>query len=144
MAKVITNLTDKNIEDICMILDGWVPAEKLTWDALVKAIEGRLDTSWSRQALDRHTRIKQAFNLRKKSLRKSPATACDDHLPVDLRKALECTNRLRNENERLTLENYGLLEQFRRWAYNAYCKGITLDVLNASLPQIDRGGTRND
>lgn len=49
---------------------------------------------------------------------------------------LEATNlRLREENERL-------LEQFTRWAYNAFTHGVGVDVLNLPLPTVDRRQTK--
>lgn len=142
MAKAIKNMTDEDVRAVCEILDGWPLDIKLTWEALTETLERRLNQSWSRQALDRHVRIKQAYKQRKKSLRISAPSANEEHLPADLRKALESIRRLTSENERLTQENSRLMEQFVRWAYNASVKGLSEDVLNTPLPRIERGGTR--
>lgn len=141
MTQEIKNLTDEDVEAVCKIIDGWPAGEKLTWDALVEGIEKQLYRSWSRQALDRHTRIKQAYTLKKKYIKKRPAKS-DEHLPPAVRKANEVIRRLESENERLTLENKMFLEQFIRWSHNAEAKGISVDILNTPLTKNHRGSTR--
>jgi hypothetical protein len=143
MTKTTRQLTDQDIETICTILDGWPVGEKLTWEALLEDIERRLYLTWSRQALNRHTRITQAFKLRKRGLQKSVPVKNPENIPADLRKAMERAQRLESENERLKLENNQLLEQFMRWAYNAEAKGLTLNILNKPLHNVDRGSTRS-
>lgn len=145
LRRPISNMTDQDVEEVCKILDGW-HGEKLTWEGLVKAIELRFDKTWSRQALDRHPRIKSAFTLKKRMGQKSPpASEEDKKIPVELRKALESIERLESENARLKMENEQLLEQFVRWSYNAAAaKGLTREVLDKPLTKIDRGSTRDD
>jgi len=53
-----------------------------------------------------------------------------------LKVSLERVERLRNETERLKLENNALLEQFVVWKYNAYAHGLSEGDLNKSLPKI--------
>lgn len=131
-------LSSRDIADICGILDGW--SGKLTWDALIDAISIRMGRSYTRQALDRHERIKIAFTMRKKSLRyKDGKTETDS---PELQKTLERLERLKAENERLNAENTQLLEQYARWAYNAKIKGLSEQYLNQPLPKIDRGRTK--
>ena len=137
-------MTDEDILAVCQIIDGWSYDSTLTWNSLIQAIEKRLLKSWSRQALDRHDRIKSAFNLKKESLRKGSPVANEEKLPADTRKALETINRLRSENERLTKENNDLMDMFRVWSYNANAKGLTEDVLNMPLPPIRHGSSRDE
>jgi len=144
MAKVIRNMTDEDILSVCQIIDGWSHDTMLTWDALIQAIEMRLLKSWSRQALDRHERIKNAYTLKKKSLRKGAPTANEEKMPADLRKAMETINRLKSENERLTMENNNFNDMFRRWSYNAFVKGFSEDMLNTPLPSHKRMSTRDE
>jgi len=136
-----TNLTDGDIEAILGILDGWPANRKLCWPALVETIRIHLGKSWSRQALDRHARIKDAFQLRKGGLKKKPAQNRGG-FALDLQKALETIEHLEAENARLKNENRGLLEQFARWAYNAHSKGVSESVLNQPLPRTGRVSTR--
>ena len=73
------NLGDAEIQQIVEILDGW--SGKLTWDLLIDAIELRLCYRYTRQALHKHERIRQAFELKKKDL--------EDQKP-NLRNGLSC------------------------------------------------------
>lgn len=53
------NIDDQAIRVILGVLDGW--SGKLTWELLIDAIEQRIHVCYTRQALDRHTRIKMAY-----------------------------------------------------------------------------------
>ena len=131
-------LTDRDIDQICSILDGW--RGKLTWASLIQAIELRLGHHLTRQALDRHERIKLAFTNRKRVERSGAGKP--EARTVEMQKAIERIERLQVENERLKAENNQLLAQFARWAYNAYAKGLTEEYLNRPLPAIDRDRTK--
>lgn len=58
------NLDDEDIARIVGILDGW--SGSLTWDALIDSIEKHLFVRYTRQALHKHVRIRDAFTLRKR------------------------------------------------------------------------------
>ncbi|MHC8405668.1 hypothetical protein [Pseudomonas sp. TMB3-21] len=119
------------------ILDGW--SGKLTWDLLIQSVARRLRGTYTRQALHKHERIRNAFALRKKTLA----------ILVGKKKAIspesQATNeriaRLEGENQRLKMENGRLLEQFVRWAYNAYSRGLDEQFLSRPLPAINRQQT---
>ena len=64
------NLDDGAIELIVGILDGW--SAKLTWDQLIDAIEERIRVRYTRQALDKHARIKTAYQVTKERLSGTP------------------------------------------------------------------------
>ena len=131
-------LTDRKIEFVVGVIDGW--NGKLTWDRLLVAIEPQVG-KYTRQALNNHVRIKTAFDLRKRALRDCGNVNIDDK-PVELQIALQKIERLETEKARLTRENQQLLEQFVRWSYNASNKGLSIEQLNAALPDIDRERTR--
>lgn len=131
-------LTDNDIETVVKILDGWTG--KLTWEALIDAIQIRIGCRYTRQALDRHERIKRAYNVRKNTLRHG--TERPEVRSVELQKALQRIERLTAENERLKAENNALLEQFARWAYNAHTKGHDEAILNRPLPAVNRDTTK--
>lgn len=131
-------LTDRKIEFVVGVIDGWTG--KLTWDRLLVAIEPQVG-KYTRQALNNHVRIKTAFDLRKRALRDGGNANIDDK-PVELQIALQKIERLETEKARLTRENQQLLEQFVRWSYNASNKGLSIEQLNAALPDIDRERTR--
>lgn len=127
-------LRDKDIETVVSLLDGW--SGPLTWDKLIFSIEIRLNLRVTRQALDRHKRIADAFKVTKRRLR--AATDDGKTVSLEMRKMQERLSRLESENERLKMENNNLLEQFRRWSYNAHTKGLDEMFLNQSLPPVER------
>ncbi len=129
------NLDDAMIKEIVKILDGW--SEKLTWDLLIEAIDFRTHNKYTRQALHKHVRIRNAFELRKAGLAEGDATIRKVHSP-ELQKALERIARIEAENKRLESENNQLLEQFARWAYNAHVRGLDNTFLNQDLPPVNR------
>ncbi|MFY4698332.1 hypothetical protein [Burkholderia glumae] len=129
------NLDDKVVAIIVEVLDGW--NGRLTWEALIEAVEKREGLRYTRQTLHRHERIRLAFTVRKKALSGQGAEPREVASP-ELQVALERIARLEAENQRLAAENNALLEQFARWAYNAHTRNLTEDFLNHPLPAVDR------
>lgn len=135
------NLDDHAIERIVGVLDGW--SGKLSWDLLIEAIEKRLGVRYTRQALDKHARIKSAYQSTKTRLSKAPGSELHQKLStVEVGALTERLKRLEAENARLKVENESLLEQFVTWAYNAYLKGMTKEYLSTPLPRVDRELTK--
>jgi hypothetical protein len=134
------NLDAAAIKSVVEVLDGW--AGKLTWELLIDAVESKIRVKYTRQALHNHVRIAQAFKLRKKGLAGAP----DDEpiarkTSVEMQTALARIARLEAENTRLSAENERLLIQFAVWMYNAECRGVSKEQLNASLPTAHRQPT---
>lgn len=136
-----SHLSDKNIETIVKIIDGWSKNDKLTWDNLILAAQMRLHHKYSRQAFSRHDRIKSAFTLKKRLLSNASASG-REFKSVEMQKAMELIDRLKSENGRLKAENNSLLEQFARWAYNAHTRGLDEKFLNKPLMPVDRDRTK--
>ncbi|HWR14597.1 MAG TPA: hypothetical protein VN577_07195 [Terriglobales bacterium] len=130
------NLTSEDVETIVGLLDGWTGP--LTWNLLIDAVYGWLHCKYTRQALHKHERIRIAFDVRKKNLKPGDQPVRGS---VQLQKATERISRLEAENQRLHAENSTLLEQFARWAFNAYVRGIPQNELDRPLPEIDRRQT---
>ncbi|MCG9738297.1 hypothetical protein L1D32_09035 [Shewanella insulae] len=128
------HLTDKDIYDIVEILDDWPVESKLSWDRLVMAIEQKLRFSTTRQTLQKHKRIKSAFD-EVKALLSGAGTVKKQTLPPSLKVAAERIESQERKIQRLEQENQQLLEQFHVWLYNAYAAGISLDKLNSPLPK---------
>ena len=128
------NLDDKVAATIVEVLDGW--SGRLTWEALVEAVERREGLRYTRQTLHRHERIRLAYTVRKKALSGQEQTR--ETASPELQVALERIARLEGENRRLEAENNALLEQFARWAYNAQTRNLTKEFLNNPLPAVDR------
>ena len=137
IAKRSKNLSDEDIADIVALLDGW--SGRLSWDLFIEAIARRKHTTYTRQALHKHVRIRNAFSLRKKTLSNVVEHAFPEDMEPELRAALEHTARLQNENSRLKMEISCFLEQFVRWAYNAYTHGLDQEFLSRPLPRVNRG-----
>ncbi len=133
------NLGDFEIKQIAEILDGW--SGKLTWELLIDAIELRMFSRYTRQALYKHERIRHAFELKKSELsewREDVKRVASPQLQI----ALDRIARLESENRRLESENNRLLEQFSRWAYNAHTRGLDHEFLSRPLPSVNRGQTK--
>lgn len=133
------NLGDSEIKQITEILDGW--SGKLTWELLIDAIELRMFSRYTRQALYKHERIRHAVELKKSELpgqREDVKRVASPQLQI----ALDRMARLESENRRLESENNRLLEQFSRWAYNAHTRGLDHEFLNRPLPSVNRGQTK--
>jgi uncharacterized protein (UPF0335 family) len=133
------NLGDAEIKQIVEILDGW--SDKLSWELLIGAIEQRMFSRYTRQALFKHERIRLAFELRKNELSAGGLDVKRVASP-QLQIALDRIARLEAENRRLELENNQLLEQYARWAYNAHTRGLDHDFLNRAMPTVNRGQTK--
>jgi len=130
------HLTDQNVQDIVEILDYWSPSEKLTWEKLCKAIEVQLELipAPTRQTLQKFARIKNAYDLGKKSPAASKILkAKHQKLPASLKIAQVKIDALESKLERLEKENSMLLEQFVVWQYNAHKYGVNIDQLNEPL-----------
>jgi hypothetical protein len=126
------NLTDGRIKSVVQLLDGW--SGPLTWTALVQRVEKRLGARYTRQALHTHARIQQAFALRKSAIRELDEPKRRSEVQV----LLDRLARLKDENQRLERENERLLEQFARWAFNAFAHGLGRADLDRPLPEIER------
>ncbi|MBF7682597.1 hypothetical protein I2F27_04525 [Acinetobacter sp. B5B] len=130
------HLTDKDIENIVEILDYWPIDEKLTWDRLCKAIEIQLEfvPAPTRQTLQKYARIKNAFDLGKKSpTARLIISKTQEKLPASLKIAQSRINALESKLDRLEKENSMLLEQFVVWQYNAHKYGVSMAKLNEPL-----------
>lgn len=132
------HISDQDIDNIVGVLDYWPIDEKLTWDRLCKAIEEQLDVvpSPTRQTLQKYARIKNAFDLCKKSpAAKLKISQNKKRLPASLKIAQLRIEAIETKVNRLEKENSLLLEQFVVWQYNAYKYGISIEKLNETLPK---------
>jgi hypothetical protein len=129
-----SHLTDEKIDTIVRVLDGW--EGPLTWELLREAVTIRLGDCPTRQGLSDHSRIAKRFRRRKLELKRGSKAVRSGRVEVE--KLIERLNRSESENKRLEAENSDLLDQFRRWAYNAHIAGLSPEALNEPLPPIDR------
>lgn len=133
------HLKPADVEAVADIIRGW-PSEKLTWDGICEAAAKVIGKTPTRQTLNAHTVIKDAYAAKKNGLKvHGPRTA----LPSSLAVAAQRIARLQTENDELRLKNDALLEQFVKWQYNAYKHGLKEYQLNEELPRIDRERTED-
>lgn len=127
------HLTPKNIDTLIRLLDGW--EGKLTWDALCDEGAKLIGSRPTRQTLNAHGSIKNAYLSRKKNLKTG---LIQSKRPASLSIAAQRIRGLEGENSRLKEENERLLEKFIRWQYNAYKHGMSKQSLDELLPPINR------
>lgn len=133
------HLRPTDINAIVEMIGGWA-TEKLTWEGICDASERIIGSKPTRQTLNAHATIKEAYNAKKSGLKvHGPRTA----MPSSLAIAAQRIARLQSENDALRSRNDALLEQFVKWQYNAYKHGVKEHQLNADLPRIDRERTEN-
>ena len=133
------HLSQSDISAIVDIIRGWA-TEKLTWDGISEAAAKVIGSTPTRQTLNAHQAIKDAYAAKKNGLKISlPKNA----LPSSLKVAAQRINRLQTENDELRMKNSALLEQFVKWQYNSYKHGLQEHQLNAELPRIDRERTED-
>lgn len=126
-------LTDERIESLVKLLDSW--GGTLTWEAFIAKIQEQTGYRYTRQALDRHNRIKDAFRDRKDHLANQPKDKTERSLSsAEKQRRIDDYERLRGENLRLEAENQQLLGQFVIWLFNSQQAGVDMDVLNRPLP----------
>lgn len=131
------HLRKADVEVIVNIIRGW-STEKLTWGLLCSATANALGKSPTRQTLNAHGAIRDAFAAKKTSLKlHGPSLAMPGSLAVAARRIA----RLQAENDELRAKNDALLEQFVVWQYNAYKHGLKQHQLDEFLPRIDRERT---
>ena len=128
------HLTDDDIKKVVEYMDEWDLSMKLTWDTLCTGLYDNLGINHTRQTLQKHTRIKDAFDELKRHLRGKKRIG-KKVLPSSLAAAAKQMDSLKRKNARLERENANLLQQFLVWQYNAHIHGMKQDQLNQQLPE---------
>lgn len=131
-------ITKSTLPKVMRELDRW--EGKLTWPLFCARIAKVLDVgSVSKHTMYLYPAIKESFQKRQKEVR-----AAKDALPRDY--TLDAATRriadLEAQVKRLTDTNGLLLDQFRRWQYNAYANNVRMDLLTLDkpLPEVNRSG----
>lgn len=135
-------ITDGDIEIAVRLLDGW--ANKLTWDRFLAVLETEIGYRYTKMAMQKYPRVKDAFIRAKHRQREQVETALRKagskrngpipHGDAALARAFERIEEQQQRIARLEQENTDLLEQFLRWQYNANAAGVTRERLDQPLP----------
>ena len=119
-------------------LDRW--EGKLTWPLFCARVAKVLNVgSVSKHTMYLYPAIKERFQQRQKDVRSAKEARPRDYtLDVATRRIED----LEAQVKRLTETNELLLDQFRRWQYNAYANNARMDLLtwDKPLPEVNRSG----
>lgn len=120
---------------IVQMIRSW-PKEKIGWDDLCTACKPLLGYIPTRQGLNGHRSVKDAFQAKKVGIRnKVPPRK---PLPSSLAVASDRISRLNATVTALQEENDRLRDRLVIWQYNAFKRGLTRAQLEEPLPVIDR------
>jgi len=133
-------ITKNNLPKIARELDRW--NGKLTWPLFCARVAHILGVgSISRHTMYQYPAIVDRFQQRQRDLREATKSVPRDFtLDVAVKRVAD----LEAQVKRLQETNNLLLDQFRRWQYNAFANNVRMDALDRPLPEVDRSGHRHD
>ncbi|MBP0495811.1 hypothetical protein [Roseomonas indoligenes] len=135
-------LTPTIIERIAGLIEDWPVERSLTWDSVVAQAEAYLRHRWTRQGLERHPRIKSAYEakrLRHREFARTGTVPKPRRPEIELRLQQMAKLAAEIEKAKRIVREYD--ERFILLQAAALRHGLTLAQLEANLPSIDRSVT---
>ncbi|MCX0339448.1 hypothetical protein [Acinetobacter radioresistens] len=129
MKNTAPRLTKERIDIALDLLDQW--SGKLTWERFLAILEVEVGHKYTKAALLRHEKFKNAWDQRRWASDDKTAYYGNNQI---LKLTLEKIQKLEQKIERLEYENKLLTEKFVIWATNAMNKGISAEELNRPIP----------
>jgi hypothetical protein len=140
----IKEKTESRIRDL---IEDWKES-KITWKAVVQAVNVEFKGNWTRVAIAKHPKLQKAFSDTKKRLRALEEKAGGRRRRAEGDGTIEVLQKqiraLREENHNLRATNAKHDEKFVRWKANAYLNGWSIKKLDEDLVKPDRGQTDKD
>lgn len=133
-------ITKSSLPKVMRELDRW--EGKLTWPLFCARIAQVLGVeSISKHTMYLYPAIKERFQKRQKDLREAKESRPRD---FTIEAAARRIADLEAQVKRLGETNELLLDQFRRWQYNAYANNVRMEHLawDKPLPEVNRSGRK--
>lgn len=137
-----------DLDAVVAIICAW-PSDRIGWVEICKASVKVFGFEPTRQALNNSRVVKEAYLIKKASLKN---TSKCHVLPSSLAVASMRLEKLRSQNMKLQEQIAGLRDLVDVVLYNAYARGMTEEDMLADLPRVKRerhdrispsGGRRN-
>ncbi|GAA3972282.1 hypothetical protein [Allohahella marinimesophila] len=131
------HLSRSDIKKIVSLIRGW-DQQKITWPAICEVVEPHIGKHPTRQTLNAHQAIVEAYQARKAALKNEGVAK---RRPASLSIAASRIANLEAEVRELKEQNRLYKQMFTVWQYNAYKRGLSESQLNEPLPRVDRERT---
>lgn len=123
-----------HVQAICNIIHGW-DQPKLSWMSVCEAAQSVLGYLPSRSGLSAHELVTKSFQAKKNGLKEEAPVS---RLPNSRQQASAIIAARDAEIATLKMLLGELEARFIRWQYNVSLRNVTLEQLDAPLPEIDR------
>ena len=106
-----------------------------TWQRIARAVGEETGFAYTRQALQAHAPIKDAYDARRRG---EPAVPGGPRLSARARATIEREEGYKRRIAELQAELARYREKFILWSHNAHARGLSEQLFERDLPPIDR------